>query len=198
MITAAHAKGIKVYGATITPVNGTTYYTAAHESVRAGVNKWIRTPGNFDAYIDFDHTIRNSADTTSLQAAYENDWLHPNAAGYELLGETIDLNLFVKPTAVVSKKTVDNKEFSLGQIYSNHCNGNTIIPFEIHREAFISVKVYSMLGKEIAELAGKEFTSGKHTVEFKSRNLVKGMYVYSLKVDQFVADSKMFYSALTK
>jgi lysophospholipase L1-like esterase len=108
MITAAHAKGIKVYGATITPVNGNTYYTAAHEAVRSAVNNWIRTPGNFDAFIDFDHTIRNPADTTRLQAAYENDWLHPNAAGYQLLGESIDLNLFTQPVKVVNRpaKTV--------------------------------------------------------------------------------------------
>jgi lysophospholipase L1-like esterase len=99
MITAAHAKGMKVYGATITPVNGNRYFTTAHEVVRSAVNKWIRSPGNFDGFIDFDHTIRNPSDTTSLQAAYSNDWLHPNAAGYQLLGESIDLNLFAQ-TAV--------------------------------------------------------------------------------------------------
>jgi lysophospholipase L1-like esterase len=102
MITAAHAQNIKVYGATITPVGGNAYYTAAHEAVRSAVNTWIRTPGHFDAYIDFDHTIRNPADTTRLQAAYNNDWLHPNAAGYQLLGESIDLNLFTQGVAVVN------------------------------------------------------------------------------------------------
>jgi lysophospholipase L1-like esterase len=95
MISDAHAKNIKVYGATITPVNGNAYFTAAHEAVRGAVNKWIRTPGNFDAFIDFDKTIRDPADTTKLQAIYSNDCLHPNAAGYKLLGESINLNLFV-------------------------------------------------------------------------------------------------------
>jgi lysophospholipase L1-like esterase len=102
MITSAHAKGMKVYGATITPVNPNSYFSAAHEAVRSAVNTWIRTPGHFDAYIDFDHTIRNPADTTRLQAAYSNDWLHPNAAGYQLLGESIDLNLFTQAVAVVN------------------------------------------------------------------------------------------------
>jgi hypothetical protein len=102
MITAAHAQGMKVYGATITPFNGHSYYTPAREAVRSAVNTWIRTPGNFDAFIDFDHTIRNPADTTRLQAAYNNDWLHPNAAGYQLLGESINLNLFTQPVKVVN------------------------------------------------------------------------------------------------
>ena len=102
MITDGHANNMKVYGATITPVNGNAYYTAAHEAVRSAVNAWIRTAGNFDGFIDFDHTIRNPADTTRLQAAYSNDWLHPNAAGYQLLGESIDLNLFTQGVAVVN------------------------------------------------------------------------------------------------
>ncbi len=96
MIADAHAKNMKVYGATITPVNGNAYFTSNHEAVRSAVNKWIRTPGNFDGFIDFDKTIRDPSDTTRLQAAYSKDWLHPNAAGYKLLGESINLNLFVK------------------------------------------------------------------------------------------------------
>jgi lysophospholipase L1-like esterase len=102
MITDGHANNMKVYGATITPVNGNAYYTPAHEAVRSAVNNWIRTAGNFDACIDFDKTIRDPADTTRLQAAYSNDWLHPNAAGYKLLGESIDLNLFTQVVAVVN------------------------------------------------------------------------------------------------
>jgi lysophospholipase L1-like esterase len=94
MITDAHVQNIRVYGATITPFNGSNYFSAAHEAVRGEVNKWIRTAGNFDCFIDFDKVIRDTTDTTRLQAPFSNDWLHPNAAGYKLLGESIDLNLF--------------------------------------------------------------------------------------------------------
>ncbi len=95
LVGQAHAQNIRVYGATITPFNGHYYYSATHEAVRAEVNKWIRTPGNVDACIDFDKAIRNPADTTSLLEAYTNDWLHPNVNGYELLGESVDLGLFL-------------------------------------------------------------------------------------------------------
>ncbi len=95
MIAQAHAENIRIYGATITPFKGSGYYSAAHEAVRTEVNEWIRTPGHFDQCLDFDQIIRDPSDPEKLQEAYSNDWLHPNAAGYQLLGESIDLNLFL-------------------------------------------------------------------------------------------------------
>jgi lysophospholipase L1-like esterase len=192
MITNAHARNIKVYGATITPVNGNTYYTAAHEAVRSAVNAWIRTPGHFDAYIDFDHTIRNPADTTRLQAAYNNDWLHPNAAGYQLLGESIDLNLFVLNTRTMNGRT-ENGDRTGVKLLANQSNGTTMFTFEIPFQAFVSLKVYSLLGKEIAELAGRQFSSGRHTVGFKNGNRAEGAYFLSLKAGRFSVSRRIIY-----
>jgi lysophospholipase L1-like esterase len=180
MVTAAHAKDIKVYGATLTPVNGNSYYSTTHEAVRAAVNKWIRTSGNFDTCIDFDHTIRDPSDSTKLQAAYSNDWLHPNAAGYQLLGESIDLSLFALPTVNLRNNTA-NTEPVESKLSVNNCKGRTLITFEIPYKTFVSLKVYSMQGKEEGELAGRDFSAGRHTVEFKNGNLAKGIYLYSLK-----------------
>jgi lysophospholipase L1-like esterase len=95
LIAQAHAQNIRIYGSTITPFKGHSYYTAAHEAVRKEVNGWIRTPGNFDRCIDFDAVLRDPADPEKMQAAYANDFLHPNAAGYQFLGESVDLNLFM-------------------------------------------------------------------------------------------------------
>jgi len=95
LIAQAHAHSVRIYGATITPFKGHSYYSTAHEAVRKEVNQWISTPGNFDRWIDFDKALRDPADAEKLQAAYSNDWLHPNAEGYKLLGASVDLNLFV-------------------------------------------------------------------------------------------------------
>lgn len=95
-IAQAHANNVLIYGGTITPFKGHGYYSEEHEAVRAEVNEWIRTPGNFDACIDFDKAIRDPSDISRLQEAYSNDWLHPNANGYKLLGESIDFNLFIE------------------------------------------------------------------------------------------------------
>jgi lysophospholipase L1-like esterase len=89
IIADAHAMNVKVYGATITPFKGHSYYTEARDSVRNTVNQWIRADGNFDACIDFDKAIRDPNEPAQLLAKYSNDWLHPNVAGYELLGKSV-------------------------------------------------------------------------------------------------------------
>lgn len=104
---AARAKGVKVYGATIIPFNGNAYYSIAHEAVRRDVNAWIRTPGNFDAVIDFDRTMRDPADTTRMKSALKNDWLHPNTEGLRVMGESVDIQLF---RAVVDPSAVEHRD----------------------------------------------------------------------------------------
>ncbi|MFI1743029.1 GDSL-type esterase/lipase family protein [Flavobacteriaceae bacterium MEBiC06508] len=96
IINNAHARNIKAYGATITPFKGSGHYSAAHEIVRNDVNTWIRTPGNFDACIDFDKAIRDPNDIEKLLKKYSNDWLHPNVDGYAFLGKSVDLDLFTE------------------------------------------------------------------------------------------------------
>ncbi len=59
MIDKAHAHGIRVYGATLTPIKKSFYYTDYHEAARETVNKWIRNSGRFDAVIDFDKVMEN-------------------------------------------------------------------------------------------------------------------------------------------
>src|SRR5690606_24151302 len=83
---SAHARGIKVYGATITPFEGNGYYSENSEACRRRINTWVRTTaltsGKYDAVVDFDKIIRNPADTTRILTTYNNDGLHPNIAGY--------------------------------------------------------------------------------------------------------------------
>ena len=95
----AHAKKIRVYGATITPFGGSGYYSLAHEKIRQTVNAWIRTNTVFDGVIDFDAAVRDPVTLTNFQASFypgvnANDWLHLNPAGYEAMADSIDLNLF--------------------------------------------------------------------------------------------------------
>ncbi|MFC3440971.1 SGNH/GDSL hydrolase family protein [Sphingobium rhizovicinum] len=97
IIARAHAKGIKVIGATIMPFVGNDYYHAdAHnEADRQAVNIWIRTQGNFDAVIDFDHVTRDPARPDRLLPAYDGgDALHPSPKGYRAMGEAVQLSLF--------------------------------------------------------------------------------------------------------
>ena len=98
MIGLAHEKGIKIYGATIMPFKGNGYYNESREKGRQMVNEWIRTSGEYDGVIDFDAYTRDPEQPDRLNPTFlfENDWLHPNASGYQKMGESIDLNLFTE------------------------------------------------------------------------------------------------------
>lgn len=92
LIRQAHAKGIRVMGATLTPFKGAVYYTERGETKRDALNDWIRTSGEFDGVIDLDHALSDPADRDRMAAAYDvGDHLHPNDAGYRAMAEAVDL-----------------------------------------------------------------------------------------------------------
>lgn len=98
MVRRAHARGIRVYGATVMPFGGSQYSSREHDAARVAVNAWIRRSGSFDAVIDFDAATRDPAEPSRLRADVDGgDHLHPSAAGYRLMSDAIDLSLFGVP-----------------------------------------------------------------------------------------------------
>jgi lysophospholipase L1-like esterase len=95
VIARAHAKGIAVYGATLTPFEGAGYYSPEKDVVRQAVNNWIRSSDEFDGVIDFDRVTRDPAHPTRFLPAYDSgDHLHPNDLGYQAMGAAVPLELF--------------------------------------------------------------------------------------------------------
>ena len=97
IIARAHAHGLRVYGATVTPYTESEYYHPGQwsEADRQAVNAWIRADGHFDAVIDFDAVVRDPEHPDHLLPAFDcGDHLHPSPAGYKALGDAIPLNLF--------------------------------------------------------------------------------------------------------
>lgn len=98
LIERAHEKGIKIYGATLTPFVGTAfpgYFSQAKEVQRKAVNQWIRTSHAFDAVIDFEKAVRDPADPDHIRAAFDSgDHLHPQDSGYKAMADSVDLSLF--------------------------------------------------------------------------------------------------------
>jgi lysophospholipase L1-like esterase len=95
LIRRAHARGLKIYGATLTPFEGAGYWTAEGEAKRAALNDWIRTSKEYDGVIDFDAATRDPNQPTKFLAPYNSgDNLHPSDAGYQAMANAIDLSLF--------------------------------------------------------------------------------------------------------
>ena len=90
IIDRAHADGLRVVGATITPGN----LTDANEAARQTVNEWIRTSGAYDAVVDFDAVVRDPADPRRVRAEWDAGFAHLNDTGYEALAAAIPLESF--------------------------------------------------------------------------------------------------------
>jgi lysophospholipase L1-like esterase len=97
LIQRAHAHGLQVIGATITPYVGSGYYHPGplSEADRQAVNQWVRAAGHFDAVVDFDSVVRDPQHPDQLLPAYDcGDHLHPSPAGFKAMGDAIPLALF--------------------------------------------------------------------------------------------------------
>lgn len=95
LINRAHARGIKVFGATLTPINGSFYDSQGSENARSKVNNWVRTSGQFDGVIDMEAAISNDGNPPRIPDQWhDGDLLHPNVEGYNRMGNQVDLDLF--------------------------------------------------------------------------------------------------------
>jgi len=99
LVTQAHARGVRVLGATLTPFIGSDYYhpSPATEADRQSLNQWIRSRGIFDGVIDFDAAVRDPAHPDRLlPSADSGDHLHPGPEGYQRMGDAVPLTLLAK------------------------------------------------------------------------------------------------------
>jgi lysophospholipase L1-like esterase len=95
LIERAHTRGLKIYGATLTPFEGAAYFSQEGEAKRQAVNQWMRTSGAYDGVIDFDAVIRDPAAPTKMKLEFDSgDHLHPSDAGYKAMGDAVNLGLF--------------------------------------------------------------------------------------------------------
>lgn len=138
---------------------------------------------------------------TTLEPQYYT-WTDANAqAGvwyYRL--KQIDLNSTVhytdgiqvvnNPTSVGNEGSVV-KEYSLNQNFPNPFNPSTVIEFALPQAGFVSLKVYNLLGAEVATLVSSEMTAGRHSVSWNASDLASGVYLYRLKAGTFVQTRKL-------
>jgi lysophospholipase L1-like esterase len=96
-IRKSHNAGLRIYGATITPMMGSDYYSPAKEAIRCKVNDWILNSGEFDGVLDISAIVANPSNSAELRPEYQYDALHPNPAGYKAIGQYV-ANYFKQET----------------------------------------------------------------------------------------------------
>jgi lysophospholipase L1-like esterase len=178
---SARARGIKVYGATLTPFNGNGYYSTNSEACRQRINTWVRSTPKYDAVIDFDKIVRNPADTSRILATYNNDGLHPNAAGYALMGNSIDTNLFIATASALAPRAGEAAGYALGGISAGHQAGLRVA-FRLPREERVRVTVFDSKGVAVSRSAVSRFGAGEHAVTLRAPKA--GVYLVKLQAGE--------------
>jgi len=82
-------------------------------------------------------------------------------------------------------------EYSLSQNYPNPFNPTTTVTFSLPKSGHVSLKVFNLLGQEVASLIDEEKTAGTHNANFVAGNLASGIYLYTLQANGFSATRKM-------
>lgn len=81
--------------------------------------------------------------------------------------------------------------FALEQNYPNPFNPSTLISYSIPQNSFVTLKVYDIIGNEVATLINQSQSAGKYDVRFDASNLSNGVYIYSIKTNNFTSTKKM-------
>lgn len=109
-------------------------------------------------------------------------------------GSGVDkLNITYNVTPVVSNGQISSEvpaSFGLKQNYPNPFNPTTQIKYDIAKASYVAIKVFDVLGNEVATVFNGNLAAGKYSADFNASNLATGIYFYSLSVDGQKIDTK--------
>ena len=104
--------------------------------------------------------------------------------------DTLDFYFTTDPTVGVKEETTPNSYF-LEQNYPNPFNPSTNINYGLKESGFVSLKIYNILGTEVATLVNGYKPAGNYKASFDASRLPSGVYIYSLKTNNFIQTRKM-------
>ena len=95
------------------------------------------------------------------------------------------------PTAIDDMSNMIPFEFALNQNYPNPFNPSTTINFSLPKSEHTTLKIYNILGKEVATLVSNKLNQGNHTYQLEGKNLASGIYYYQLTAGDYREVKKM-------
>ncbi len=159
-------------------------------SVGTNSSIFSKTNNSYD-YRDFmlRCTVTDGSSTTKTSNEWFVDVLSTSPPQY-----AVEDNGGLKQEKYLAKVTEDEtipKEFSLEQNYPNPFNPTTRISYSLPEANFVTLKIYDMLGREVATLVNENKPAGKFEVEFDASKLSSGIYVYKLVAGHYQITKKM-------
>ena len=103
----------------------------------------------------------------------------------------VDVSLNPNSTTGINGNAAVISGYELRQNYPNPFNPSTIISYQIPQNSFVTLKVYNILGNQVATLVNEQQTAGNHNYNFKANNLASGVYIYKLTAGSFTAVRKL-------
>jgi len=107
----------------------------------------------------------------------------------------VDFNGQYEYSEIIEVEVLSPNKFSLEQNYPNPFNPSTVIKYTISNKQFVTLKVYDVLGNEVATLVNEQLPAGEYEVEFKPESSIKnpasGVYFYKLIAGTFSETKKM-------
>lgn len=141
--------------------------------------------------LDPDSTVECSLHVTAIDN-HGTAHVHLVVGNYNDLTDTVgyDFTASTEPLTVV-KNGYSPASFSLNQNYPNPFNPTTNIQYSISSRQFVSLKVYNILGEQVAALVNEEKSPGTYILNFNGSNLASGTYFYRLTAGSNVTTKKM-------
>ena len=152
-------------------INGNSYNVGAHRTLPAG-NKIV--------FLAFDPLSLDSPPSSYFW--YGFDRVSPLVQAMRWFGaDVVD----------VEDDVSSPLNFQLNQNYPNPFNPSTVISWQLAVRSFVTLKIYDVLGNEVAVLVNEEKPAGNYKIDFKGNNLASGIYFYTLRAGSFVQSRKM-------
>ncbi|HMN47971.1 MAG TPA: DUF4397 domain-containing protein [Ignavibacteriaceae bacterium] len=170
-------------------VNGTEVnllWSTATETNNSGFEVQ-RKSGNEFVTIGF---VRGKGTTTEIQRyTFTDSKLPVGTYSYRL--KQVDFNGTYNYSKIINVDLTAPTVFTLEQNYPNPFNPSTLISYNIPQNSFVTLKVYDVIGNEVATLVNQNQPAGKYDIRFDASNLSNGVYLYSIKTDNFASTKKM-------
>ncbi len=172
-------------------VSGSTVnlnWQTASETNNRGFEIQRKTSGEFSTI-----SFKEGYGTTAQNHAYsfKDEGLSQGTYTYRLKQIDFDGSFNYSNNLIVKIEKPLPNSFSLNQNYPNPFNPTTTINFTLANKSHVSLKVYDLLGKQVAELVNAEKPAGEYNVQFNATNLPSGIYAYRLEAGNFVSVKKM-------